>query len=94
MAVAVVNVWVVRVRVHQWLVRMPMGMRRRIGHRRVAGDMRMVVMLVVYVRVVMIQQLVPVLVFVALGKMQPDAERHQSRRPEKNWRGALAENDE
>jgi len=70
------DVGVVRVRVDHWLVAMPMSVRRRIRHRRVAWFVDVLVMLVVGVRVIVLQQLMPMLVLVALRKVQPHPDPH------------------
>jgi len=77
---------------YQRLVPMPMGVRRRIRHRRVAGVMRMPVMLVVHVRVVVIQHFVPVLVLVALAHVQPHSDGHEPGRDDEHRRRPLAKN--
>lgn len=55
--------------------------------------MRMLVMLIVYVRVVVLHRLMRVRMLVPLGEMQPHAKRHQRcRNPEENRR-LLAQHD-
>ena len=71
-----VDVRVVGVRMDHWLVAMPMRVRRRIRHRRVAWCVDVLVMLVVGVRVIVFQQFVPMLVFVPLSKVQPHSDAH------------------
>lgn len=72
MAVAVVQVWVMRMRVRNALMAMPV--RVRFGH---SPFMAMAVMGVMDVGVVVFQRLVRVFVVMAFGKMQPDAGRHK-----------------
>jgi len=67
--VAVVDVRIVRMRVNNALVSMPMSMRCGIGDGWVARCMDVPVVLVVNVRVIMLQRIVVVLMLMPLGKM-------------------------
>ena len=68
--VPVVNVRVMRVRMHNRLVPMPVCVRFAGG---IPHGVRVPVVLVVDVQVLVLQRLVNVLVFVALGHVQPTA---------------------
>ena len=70
--VSVVDIRIVPVRMPYR--RMPVPMRVRLFHRPLVG---MLMMFVVRVRVLVFQAIVEVLVFMPLGKMQPQAECHQ-----------------
>ena len=84
----VVDVRVVGMAVQQRLVMMLMGMRLFAVP---AGLVRVAMVRVVNVRVVVSERFVQMLVFVPLGQMQPDAERHQGCRRRKNRREGLSE---
>ena len=73
---AVVQVRIVRMRVHHRLV--PVRVHVRLAFVPI-GPVRMPVMRVVCVLVFVRQRFVPMLVLVALRKVQPDPERHQRR---------------
>jgi hypothetical protein len=75
MSVPVMEVRVVRMPVDQAVVPMPMTVRFA---GRVAGAVRVLMMLVVPMPVFMVHRLVNVLVLVPLGQMQPEAEAHQT----------------
>ena len=75
MSMPMMEVRVVRMPVHQ--AHVPMAMSVRFA-RRVAGAMRVLMMLVVTMPVFMLHRFVNVLVLVPLGQMQPEAETHQS----------------
>ena len=77
MPVRVMHVRHMRMGVLQPAVRVGMGVRLP---RRIAGAVRVPMMLVVHVRMGVLHRLVDVLVLVPLGQMQPDAERHQAAR--------------
>jgi hypothetical protein len=70
--VAVVKVRVVRVLVPEWLVavRMAVGLRRR-------PLMLMLVMGIVHMTVLVLECIMNMFMLVALGKMKPEAERHE-----------------
>ena len=75
MSVPMMEVRVVRMPVREADVPMPMGVR---FDGRIAGAMRVLMVLVVTMPVFMLHRLVNVLVLVPLGQMQPEAETHQS----------------
>ena len=56
---------------------MPVGVRSRIRHGWIALHVDMLMMLIVCVRVIVLQQLMPVLVLVSLRKMQPHPDAHE-----------------
>ena len=74
MRMLVMQVGIMRVLVHHRRVAVRMGVRfaRRIGRR-----VRVPVVLVVRVPVLVLHRFVDVLVIVALGDMEPDADNHQ-----------------
>lgn len=74
MRMTVVNVRIVGVFMHQRFVTMHMSMGFSAVPRKIV---RVLVMLVMPVRMVMMQRLMGVLVFVPLPQMQPDPQRHQ-----------------
>ena len=81
------QVRVMRMRVHE--PRMPVRMRVRFGP--IPGEIVLVpVVLVVDMRMSMFERLVRMLVLVALGKVQPDAEPHQAGGDPKQGCGLLA----
>jgi hypothetical protein len=86
--VAVVDVRVVRMLVHQRGVFVRMGVRLA---QWVGGSMGMLVMLVVCVPMRVRQGLVRVLVQVALAQMKPEPKCHEAPRPEEHGGHALAE---
>lgn len=91
MAVAVVDVGVVRMAVHQRLVPMPVGVRLTY---RVLRVVRVPVVLVVHVQVLVLHPLVVMLVLVALGDVQPNAHRHERRTaPDEHRRPLVKEHD-
>jgi len=65
----VVYVRIVSVRVNELLVTMAMRVRSGIGHRRIARNMDVLMMLVVHMRMIMFHHLVPVLVLVRLANV-------------------------
>ena len=73
MPVPMMNVWVMRVDVHQRLV--PMRVRVRLA-RRIIRNVQVPMVLVVRMEMFMLQRLVYMLVLVTLRQMQPHAERH------------------
>ena len=75
MSVPMMEVRVVWMPVDQADVPMPMSVRLA---GRVAGAVRVLMMLVVPMPVFMVHRLVNVLVLVPLGQMQPEAEAHQT----------------
>ena len=79
----VVYVRIVSVRVNELLVTMAMRMRSRVGHRWIARNMDVLMMLVVHMRMIMFHHLVPVLVLVPFADVQPDSDCHQRRRNQK-----------
>ena len=88
MLVAVVQVGVVRVPVHERRVAVPVGV--RLLHRP-AGNVRVPVVLVVHVPVLVLHRLVRVLVLVPLGQVEPEAEGHEPGGEEQARRRRLAE---
>ena len=74
MGVPVVDVRIMRMRVDQLLVAMPVGMWFA-GW--VVRTVSVLVMLIVVVKMFVFHWFVPVQVFVALGQMQPDPRAHQ-----------------
>ena len=74
MGVPVVDVRIMRMRVDQLLVAMPVGMWFA-GW--VVRTVSVLVMLIVGVKMFVFHWFVPVQVFVALGQMQPDPRAHQ-----------------
>ena len=70
------NVWVMRVRVDQFIV--SMGMRMRLAGR-VFWRVGVLVMIVVGVQMIVLQWLMVMLVLVTFGQMQPHPEAHQNR---------------
>ena len=72
--VLVVGIWIVRVCVRHGLVTMPMCMRPTRRHGLI---IRMLVMIVVFVRMIVLKHRVVVRVFMAFADMQPDAQPHQ-----------------
>ncbi len=75
--VPVMNVRIVRVRVHHRLVPVRMRVRTRVAHGRIVRTMGVPVMLVVDVRMRVVHRFVRVLVGVPLGDVEPHAGRHQ-----------------
>ena len=73
MSVPMMDVGEMRVRVNQIL--MPMTMRVRLAGR-VVWAMSVLVMLVMIMQMLVFHRLVPVQVFVALGKVQPNPDTH------------------
>ena len=69
-----VDVWVVRMRMDEFLVPVPVRMRLT---RRVIRAVRVLVMLVVGVQVLVFHRFVSMFVAVAFSEMKPDAERHE-----------------
>lgn len=67
--VAVMDIGIVRMCVHHWLVSMVVRMRRRICYLRIARCMDVLMMLVMYVRMVVLHRFVPVLMVMALCEM-------------------------
>ena len=82
------DVRVVRMAVQQRLVAMLVGMRLLSAP---GGVVRVPMVRVVNVQVIVSERFVPMLVFVPLGQMQPDAERHRSCGRPKNQRDGLSE---
>ena len=78
MVVPMVEIRVVRMLMPHRCVMMPMCVWLP---RRVIRRMGMLMMLVVDVSVLMIERVVPMFVFMPLGQMQIEANRHQKRRP-------------
>jgi len=74
MAVPVVDVRIMRMRVDQLLVTMPVGMWFA---GRIVRAVSVLVMLIVVVKMFVFHWFVPVQVFMALGQMQPDPSAHQ-----------------
>jgi hypothetical protein len=81
------QVWIVRVAVHQARVAMEVA----VGLAAVPGDIVFVrMMLIVHVDMGMLDRPVEVPVLVPLGHMEPYAERHQGRGDPEQRRGLLA----
>ncbi len=81
MGMPVVDVRKMRMLVHQHPVFVPVFM--GFAHLRF-GSMRMLVMLVMDMRMGMFERVMPVLVLMMLGQVQPDAPAHQpGRQPER-----------
>ena len=74
MSVPVMEVGIVRVFVPKGRVVMPVGVRLA---GRIVGAVGVLVMLVVDVAMLMVHRLMQVVVFVLLGQMQIDAQRHE-----------------
>ena len=88
MPMPMVDVRVVRMAVQQRLVMMLVGMRLFAVPARLV---RVAMVRVVDVRVIVSERFVQMLVFVPLGQVQPDAERHQGRGRQENGRDGLSE---
>lgn len=73
MSVPVVDIGIVRVRVYQWLVPMPMDVRHGVRDRWFVRAVHMLVMRVVYVCVRVIKRLMRVCMLVTLRQVQPYA---------------------
>ena len=87
--VTVMDVGVMRVCVCQPRVLMAVGVRFA---RRIAGSVLVLVVLVVVVKVLVLDRLVNVPMFVAFGNVQPNAHEHENaREPERPIEPALAE---
>ena len=86
MLVPMMKIGIVRVRVPQRLVAVPMRMRLGDG-----SVVRMPVMLVVGMKMFMLQRLVLMLVIVAFREMQPQAEGHEAPREQQPERRRLAQ---
>ena len=69
MAVTVVDVRVVRMHVYEWLVSMPMRVRRRVRQLWIGSRVSMPMMLVVYMSVLMLKRFMTVLMLVPLCEM-------------------------
>lgn len=74
MLVPVVHVRVVPMTVRQWLVPVPMAVRFAPW---IARAVSVTMVLVVMMRMLMLDRLVGVFMFVPLGQVKPDARRHQ-----------------
>ena len=75
-----VDVRVMWVLMQEWIVAMGVRVRRRIGDRRVSGDVRVQMMVVrgrVYMGMFMFQHLVLMLVRVTLSQVQPHSNPHE-----------------
>jgi hypothetical protein len=88
MPMPMMDVRVVRMAVQQRLVAMLVGMRLFAVP---AGLVRVPMVRVVNVRVIVSERFVQMLVFVPLGQMQPDAERHQGCGRQENQGEGLSE---
>lgn len=82
---------VVRMRVHEWIVLVPVAVRLA---RRIASRVRVMVMFVVGVKVLVLGRRMFVDVFVTLADVQPDARAHQSGRGDQARRRRLPEHDQ
>ena len=73
MVVSVVQVRIVRVRVADWFMAVPMRM--RFSHRTFMG---MLMMVVVHMSMLMLEDVMGVFMLVTFGKVQPEADSHQN----------------
>ena len=88
MRVAVVQVGVVGMPVHQRLMPVPVAVR---FPARIVRPVGVPMVLVVNVPVRVLHELVPMLVLVPLGEMQPEADRHEASRDKQAGRQRLVE---
>ena len=58
---------------------------------RIFGRVLVPVMIIVHMKMIVLHRLVPVLVHVPLGEMEPETDRHEQRSREQTDRGPLAE---
>ena len=90
-AVTVVKIGVVRMTVTQRRVDVPVAVRLlHVG----TGDVLVLMMFVVPMKMVVLERLVDVLVLVALGEMKPHAHRHQRGRDHEPCRHRLEQHDD
>ena len=72
-----VNVRIVRVRVDELWMLVPVAMGHRIGNSRIMRSVRMLMVPVMHVRMVVLRRVVGVFVYVPLRYMEPNTDPHE-----------------